>query len=163
MFTEHKNEARSFFAFLFGFFRSVRRFEVLFAWTGYHSDCIWQKRECSPQCRLDWDFLTAGEKEHRKACVYKKICIFDSSRFWSVGHLFGQDARWSAFAAFIYSVRGHDFELPWHWDELTVGTAIFHGLHSHYICWLNVTMFTHLLRAEIIITVFPAARSCCLR
>ena len=38
---------------------------------------------------------------------------------------------------FIYSVHEHDFESPWHWNEFTEETAIFHWLHFHYICWLN--------------------------
>ena len=35
----------------------------VFLWTGLHSDCIQQTKGTQSQCRLDWDFLTLGEKE----------------------------------------------------------------------------------------------------
>ena len=41
------------------------------------------KRKCSPSAdSWGWALLTSGEKElnHRKACVYKTICVFDRSR-----------------------------------------------------------------------------------
>jgi len=60
------------FVFFCGFFRGFQRFGVFFE-LGFHSGCIRQKREFSPN--VDWsDFFWPGENKlhHRKAMVRKR-------------------------------------------------------------------------------------------
>ena len=145
-----QNEARSCFALCFGVFRSVRLTYWGFLRTGFHSDCNRQK-EMQSQSRLDWGFLASGEKElnNRKARVYKTICVFDRSRLLVCSSLI-LDRTWRVWSrcemkcfccitgtAIIYSVHWYDFESPQHWDELTVGTAIFYWLQFHCVFWLK--------------------------
>ena len=55
--------------FFCGFFRGFQRFEVFFEQV-FHSDCIRQKRECSPNA----DGVRFFKSHHRKARVYETIC-----------------------------------------------------------------------------------------
>ena len=58
-----------------GHFRSVQHCEVLFVWTGYHSDCIWQKRECSPGADVTEIFWRQAKKNIAKH-VYMRRLVF---------------------------------------------------------------------------------------
>ena len=129
MFTEHKNEARSFFAFLFGFFRSVRRFEVLFAsfvLFGVLRFCLrelaitliaFDKKGNAVPVQTGLRFF-----DRRRKRTSQSTCIrddFDRSRLWAAGRLFGSACEMKCFCCitgttFIYSFHENDFESPWH-------------------------------------------------
>ena len=56
------------FLFFWSFFRCFRRFGIV--WTGFHSDCVRQKKGIQSQCRLEWYFWPGENKlHHRKASV----------------------------------------------------------------------------------------------
>ena len=92
----------------------------------------------------------------------QSTCIQDDLRFWSfviwllVSSILILDRAWRVWSgcevkcfcyitgkAIIYSVHGYNLESPKHWDELTVGTAIFHWLQFHCVCWLNSSRATN--------------------
>lgn len=122
-----------------------------FLWTCFS---LWlhsrKKGKCSPNA--DWsETWRLGENKlhYCKSHVYETICFFNCSRSLIPGSF----DSWPCMACLvrmrddvlllhnwdnsnIYSVHVHDFEFPWLWDELIVGTAISYYLYFDYSCWL---------------------------
>ena len=109
-------------------------------WIDFHSDAVLVQSGL----RL-FNLRRKGQLHHRKAHMYKRICVLDCS--WLLILVLILDhvrPVWSGCemkcfccitgTIVIYFVHGHEFELSWHWDELT---AIFHWLQFHYLRWLK--------------------------
>ena len=99
-----------------------------------------QKRECSPS--TDWAeiFWPRAKKNSIVAeHVYTRRFAFSIDHDCSIVVVLILDRVWPVWSGcemksfccitgstIIYSFHGHESESPWHWDELAVGTAIFH-------------------------------------